>query len=149
MGTDHLGRATLRGPKSVAAGSYATFVLVYTAGSAGIDDRGTLRIAFRDMCDAGELQWTDSTAAHYVSVRTDARARVVLQDRTHIRPWREGLTVKVLDGFVGPGEKIVITFGDRAHASPGWRVQTFCEETFEFRVLVNPYSTKVLSLIHI
>ena len=143
MGTDHLGRATLRGPKSVVAGSYATFVLVYTAGSAGIDDRGTLRIAFRDMCDAGELQWTDSTAAHYVSVRTDACARVVLQDRTHIRPWREGLTVKVLDGFVGPGEKIVITFGDRSHDSPGWRVQTFCEETFEFRVLVNPYSTKV------
>ena len=143
MPENELGSAKLTGKKSVVAGSVATFRLTYIAGSAGIDDRGSVRIALRDMCDAGDLQWSDPRAPDYVSVGTTADARVVLQDRTHIRPWRKGLTVKVLDGFLRPGERIIITFGDRTHGSPGWRMQTFCEDTFEFRVLVNRYGTKV------
>ena len=143
MAKTDLGRVKLTGKRSVAAGSWATFTLTYTAGVVGVDDRGSLRLAFRDMCDAGDLQWTDPAAANYVSVRTTADARVELQDRTHIRPWRKGLTVKVLDGFLRAGDRIAITCGDRTHGSPGWRMQTFCEATFEFRVLVNRYGTKV------
>ena len=138
-----LGTVKLTGRTSVVVGSDATFKLTYTAGAAGIDDRGTVRVAFRDMTDGGELQWTDPKAPNYVTAVTTADARVVLNDRTDIRPWREGITVKVLDGFLREGEKIIITFGDRSKGSPGWSMQTFCEETFEFRVLVNRYSTKV------
>ena len=143
MPHSELGSVKLTGKKSVVAGSHATYRLTYTAGHAGIDDRGSVRVAFRDMCDAGDLQWSDPKAPDYVSVRTTADARVVLQDRTDVRPWRKGLTVKVLDGFLRAGDEIIITFGDRTHGSTGWRMQTFCEDTFEFRVLVNRYGTKV------
>ena len=34
-----------------------------------------------------------------------------------------------------------MTFGDRSGGSPGWRMQTFCEESFEFKTLVDPIAT--------
>ncbi len=123
------------------AGSYATFTLTYTAGPFGIDDRGSIKIAFRDMSDAGNLQWTEPAGPGYVSFRTTGRARLEPSADADVRPWRQGLRLKVVDGFLRPGEEIVVVFGDRSGGSPGWRVQTFCEDSFEFRVLVDRFGT--------
>ena len=43
--------------------------------------------------------------------------------------------------FYVRGDRIIVRFGDRRHGSPGIRVQTFCEYTFEFRVLVDAIAT--------
>jgi hypothetical protein len=32
-------------------------------------------------------------------------------------------------------------FGDTSKGSPGWRMQTFCEDTFEFKTLADPFAT--------
>ena len=39
------------------------------------------------------------------------------------------------------GGKITVVFGDRAGGSPGWRMQTFAEESFEFKAFPDPYAT--------
>ena len=44
-------------------------------------------------------------------------------------------------GFLREGDQIIVRFGDRRQGSPGIRIQTFCEYTFEFRVLVDAIAT--------
>ena len=44
-------------------------------------------------------------------------------------------------GFLREGDAILVHFGDPVGGSPGMRVQTFCEESFEFRVLVDAIAT--------
>jgi len=44
-------------------------------------------------------------------------------------------------GFLREGDTITVRFGDRRQDSPGMRVQTFVEPTFEFRVLVDAFAT--------
>ncbi len=39
------------------------------------------------------------------------------------------------------GPSAIVRFGDRRQGSPGMRLQTFCEFTFEFRVLVDAIAT--------
>jgi len=58
-----------------------------------------------------------------------------------VRPWDRTLYIKVVRGFLREGDTITITFGDPAEGSPGMRLQTFCEDSFEFRVLVDPIAT--------
>jgi hypothetical protein len=43
----------------------------------------------------------------------------------------------VVDGYLKPGDRIVIRLGDRRHGGPGTRAQTFAEEAFRFRVFVD------------
>ncbi|MCK4297924.1 MAG: DUF3604 domain-containing protein [Planctomycetes bacterium] len=138
-----LGSASVSPKKPVAAGSFTILALTYVAGSYGIDDQGSIKIAFRDMCDCGRFQWTDPKAPNYVSFSTTGDATLNPSIDPHIRPWRQGLRLKVTEGFLRPGDKIVVVCGDRSQGSPGWRVQTFCEETFEFRVLVDRFGTLV------
>jgi hypothetical protein len=47
----------------------------------------------------------------------------------------------VVKGYLKEGDRIVVRFGVTDHGSPGMRLQTFCEDTFEFRVLVDPIAT--------
>jgi Protein of unknown function (DUF3604) len=44
-------------------------------------------------------------------------------------------------GFLREGDTVTVRFGDRRQGSPGMRVQTFVEPTFEFRVLVDAFAT--------
>ncbi|MEZ5905248.1 MAG: hypothetical protein R3C69_09160 [Geminicoccaceae bacterium] len=59
----------------------------------------------------------------------------------NIRPWDRTLWIKVVKGFLEEGDTITIRFGDTSGGSPGLRLQTFCEESFEFRVLADPIAT--------
>ena len=39
------------------------------------------------------------------------------------------------------GETIKVVFGDRSEGSPGMRIQTFCEDSYEFHSLIDPIAT--------
>ncbi len=128
---------------AVVAGSYGTWTLTYTAGEWGIDDGGTILILWRFATDWGTPQTQDRAAADYLTVATDgtARVRAHFDSKAHIRPWRKGVVLDVFDDGLLPGEQVVVTYGDTSGGSRGSRAQTFCEDTFEFRVLVNPIAT--------
>ena len=138
-----LGAATISPTGSFEAGSYATFTLVYTAGFYGIDDSGSMRICFRFASDQSNPQFTDKTAANFTTVEASNGAilEVRFDPKGNVRPWDRTLYIKVVRGFLSEGDQIVVKFGVTDHGSPGMRMQTFCERTFEFRVLVDPIAT--------
>ena len=142
MGAMDPGSATLSPKRSMAAGSRATLVYTYVAGHP-IDDSGYVKIAFRHVGDFGTPQFDDPGAPDYCSIRTTGDCRIVPRwdPKGHLRPWSRALYLQIRFGYLDRGDRIVVTFGDRSGGSPGWRLQTFCEHTFEFKTLVDPIAT--------
>lgn len=138
-----MGHAKLTPSGSFEAGTYQTFTLVYTAGDYGVDDSGSLRICFRFASDQTPPQFKDPEAPGYTTVVASNGA--ILDYRFdvkgNVRPWDKTLYIKVVQGYLKEGDTITVVFGDTSQGSPGARVQTFCEESFEFQVLVDPIAT--------
>lgn len=137
-----LGHASIDPHRPAVAGSYTTVTLTYTAGHP-IDDSGYLKVAFRSVSDVGTPQFDDPTAANYITITTtgDCHVEPRWDPKGHMRPWSRALFLQVRSGFLNRGESITIVFGDTSHGSPGWQMQTFCEERFEFKFLVDPIAT--------
>ncbi len=121
--------------------SYASFTLMYTAGLYGIDDTGAIRISFRIVGDWGKFQTNDPKAPNYISATTDAGVKLVLDVGRSPRPRNKCVTINVVGGFLGEGQKVKIIFGDTSHGSLGFKLQTFAEKAFEFKVSVDPCAT--------
>jgi hypothetical protein len=138
-----MGSASVEPRGSFEAGSYQQFELTYTAGYFGIDDTGSLKIVHRFASDMGRPQFDDPAAANYVTVEASNGAvlHVEYDMKRNIRPWDKTLYIKVVRGFLREGDQIIVRFGDRRQGSPGMRIQTFCEATFEFKVLVDAIAT--------
>ncbi|MEE3283528.1 MAG: DUF3604 domain-containing protein [Planctomycetota bacterium] len=136
-------RCSLRG--KVPAGSWQTCRLTYTAGQAGIDDTGSLKVVMRYATDCGTPQFEDPSAANYTTAVASNGAHLALRwdVKDNVRPWGKTLHLKVLQGYLRQGETITLTLGDTSGGGPGWRVQTFAERTLELRVLVDRYATYV------
>ncbi len=138
-----LGQAELTPTGAFEAGSFHSFVLTYTAGRYGIDDSGSIRVCFRFASDQSRPQFEDPRAVGYTTISASNGA--VLQyhydPKGNVRPWDRTLYIKVARGFLRAGDSIRICFGDRSGGSPGMRLQTFCEDSFEFHVLVDPIAT--------
>ena len=134
-----LGKAEIAPERPVVAGSYVTETITYTVGHP-IDDTGFIKIVFRYSGDYGEPQFDDPKAPNYVKITTtgDCRLETRWDPKGNRRPWGKTLSMKVMGGYLDRGDKVTIVFGDRSQGSPGWRVQTFCEDTFEFKFLIDP-----------
>lgn len=140
---ERAGQARVEPAGAFEAGSFECFTLTYTAGFFGIDDTGSLKIVHRFASDMGKPQFSDPQAPNYVTAEASNGAVLALDydGKRNVRPWDKTLSVRVVKGFLREGDRIVVRFGDRRQGSPGMRVQTFCEPTFEFKVLVDPWAT--------
>jgi len=140
---DKMGQATVSPDGTFEAGSFQEFTVTYTAGYFGIDDTGSIKIVHRFASDMGRPQFDDPSAANYVTAEASNGAVLHLEydQKRNIRPWDKTLYIKVVRGFLREGDQIIVRFGDRRHGGPGMRLQTFCEQTFEFRVLVDAIAT--------
>ena len=138
-----MGSATVSPVGQFEAGSFQSFTLTYTAGYFGIDDTGSLKIVHRFASDMGRPQFDNPEGANYTTVEASNGAvlHVEYDMKRNIRPWDKTLYIKVVRGFLREGDQIIVRFGDRRQGSPGIRIQTFCEYTFEFRVLVDAIAT--------
>ncbi|NQV98427.1 MAG: DUF3604 domain-containing protein [Rhodospirillales bacterium] len=136
---EKMGTAVVAPDGAFEAGSFQEFTVTYTAGFFGIDDTGSLKIVHRFASDMGRPQFTEPTAANYTTVEASNGAvlHVEYDMKRNIRPWDKTLYIKVVRGFLKEGDQIIVRFGDRRQGGPGIRLQTFCEDTFEFRVLVD------------
>jgi hypothetical protein len=140
---EKMGSATVTPQGRFEAGSWQEFTVTYRAGYFGIDDTGSIKIVHRFASDMGRPQSDDPAGPNYTTVEASNGA-VLLVDydaKQNIRPWDKTLYIKVIRGFLREDDELIIRFGDRRHGSPGIRLQTFCEETFEFRVLVDAIAT--------
>jgi len=142
LNSEWLGRADINLKKAV-AGSLESWTITYTVGKYGIDDKGNILIVQRDISDMQIPQFTSPSESGYVTVKTtgNARLKAKFYSRFFIRPWRGGIFIRVYDGALREGDKVIVTFGDRSEGSPGFRVQTFREKRHVFRVLVDPFGT--------
>lgn len=138
-----LGHAEVSPDGPVEAGSWQSFVLTYTAGHYGIDDSGALRVCFRFAADHSKPQLSDPKGAGYTTVvaSNNAVLECRFDQKGNVRPYDQTLSIKVVNGYLKPGDTLTVTFGDRSAGAPGMRVQTFIEERFAFHVLVDPVAT--------
>lgn len=138
-----MGSATLEPPGPVEAGSYQSFTLVYTAGTFGVDDTGSIKIGFRFATDFGPVQFDEPQAQGYTTVEASNGAALDCrwEFKRNIRPWSRSLYIGINKHFLAPGDTITIRFGDQRFGSPGIRMQTYCENEFEFRVLTDVIAT--------
>lgn len=137
-----LGQAVIHPRQPIVAGSFATIEFTYTAGHP-IDDSGYVKIAFRIVSDFGSPQFDDPTAPNYCTVSTTGNCHIEPRwdSKGHTRPWSRALFLKIRRGFLDRGEQIHIRFGETSGGSPGWQMQTFCENHFQFKTLVDPIAT--------
>jgi hypothetical protein len=138
-----MGHASIEPGGAFAAGSFQSFVLTYTAGYFGIDDTGTIKVVHRFASDMGRPQFDEPSAPNFTSVEASNGAVLAVRydGKQNIRPWDKTLFIRVVRGFLREGDQIIIRFGDPRQGSPGMRMQTFCESTFEFKVLVDAFAT--------
>ena len=138
-----MGSATVSPTGEFETGSYHEFVVTYTAGKFGIDDTGAIKLVHRFASDMGKPQLTDPKAANYVTAEASNGAilHIEFDGKRNIRPWDKTIYIKVVRGFLREGDQINIRLGDRRSGGPGIRMQTFCEDTFEFRLLIDAIAT--------
>ena len=138
-----MGHAGVEPTGEFPAGSFQSFELTYTAGYFGIDDTGTIKVVHRFASDMGRPQFDNPSAPNFISVEASNGAILAVRydGKQNIRPWDKTLFIRVVRGFLREGDQIVIRFGDPRQGSPGMRMQTFCESTFEFKVLVDAFAT--------
>ena len=136
-----LGSARLEIEEPAVAGEPVTFRIVYTAGSAAVDDRGAVRVSWRAQAGLGEPQLEDPAAPGYLAVRTVSEGTVRpvarFNERGHRRPFVPAVTVHTDDGGLWPGDRVELTFGETSGGSPGIRAPVTVVQAFEFQVSVD------------
>jgi hypothetical protein len=138
---EQMGSATLSPAGPFVAGSFAELTLVYTAGFFGIDDSGMMKVSWRTTSDMGKPQFDRPDAPNYTSVEASNGAVLDCRfDRVNIRPWTNTLVIRVDRGFLKAGDTITVRFGDRRRGSPGIRLQTNAEGSFEFKIYVDAFA---------
>jgi hypothetical protein len=75
----------------------------------------------------------------YLKVRFDQKG--------HERPFQKAIIVDIVDGYLKPGDHILIRLGDRRAGGPGTRIQTFVEDGFRFRGYIDPVGTSRFAAI--
>ncbi len=136
------------------AGSWQEIVLDYEVGASGIADGAWLKATFKFYSDWALFQTTNPGGANYVSAEYHAgpcapgqspatvqSLKVRFDQKGHERPFQKAVIVDTVDGYVKPGDHIIIRMGDRRYGGPGTRIQTFTEEGFRFRCYVDPLGT--------
>ena len=98
---EHMGAIKLVSAGPFIAGSFAELILVYTAGTFGIDDTGMVKISWRTTSDMSKPQFDKSQAANFTTVEASNGAKLeVWFDKLNIRPYANTLLIRVGRGFL-------------------------------------------------
>jgi len=138
-----MGHVTMTPQGRFEVGSFQSFTLTYTAGRFGIDDLGGLQVVFMVNTDMSPLQFEDPLAPGYTTLESSNGAPLVhkWELRRNFRPFAKALYVQT-KRFLDPGDTITVRIGDQRQGSPGVRMQTFCEDAFLFKVIVDAFGTQ-------
>lgn len=137
------------------AGEWTELTLVYEVGASGLADGAGIKLAMKFYSDWALFQTSAPQAANYVSAEYEAgplvpgqspatvqALKVRFDQKGHERPYQKAIVIDVIDGYLNPGDRIVIRLGDRRRGGPGTRVQSFVEQGFRFRVFIDPLGSQ-------
>lgn len=79
------------------------------------------------------LPGQEPATVQYLGVRFDQKG--------HERPFQKAVIIDIHDGYLNPGDQIIIRLGDRRFGAKGTRVQTFVESGFKWRFCIDPVGT--------
>src|SRR4029078_892856 len=139
---EHMGAIALSPAGPFVAGAHAELTLTYTAGTFGIDDTGMVKVSWRTTSDMGKPQFDRPAAPNYTTVEASNGARLdIWFDRLNIRPLANTILVRLARGYLRAGDTLTLRLGDRRQGSPGFRLQTNCEERFPLKTSVDAFAT--------
>lgn len=139
---DWQGRVRIEPEVPAIAGQYGSWTVRYRVGASGIDEGGSLRLAWRSVSDWPTPQFTQPSMPNFASVRTSGNARLVPSTgRGGERPWSRIMTITIMEEALAPDEEVVIVLGDLSGGSPGLRAQTYPESPSRVKVDVDPFGT--------
>jgi len=141
--------------RRLVAGEWTELQLVYEVGASGLADGAGIKLAMKFYSDWALFQTSDPQAANYVSAEYEAgplvpgqspatiqSLKVRFDQKGHERPYQKAIVIDVIDGYLNPGDRIIIRLGDRRRGGPGTRVQSFVEQGFRFRVFIDPLGSQ-------
>jgi Protein of unknown function (DUF3604) len=139
---ERMGTIALAPAGPFVAGAHVELVLVYTAGTFGIDDTGMVKISWRTTSDMSKPQFDKPQAANFTTVEASNGAKLeVWFDRLNVRPYANTLLIRVGRGYLRAGDTLTIRLGDRRQGSPGYRLQTNVEAKVELKTSVDAFAT--------
>ena len=141
LNSDYLGSVQLLSASSIPAGTPSTVQMVYRVGKYGIDDRGSIRVVWRNVSDFQIPQFDHPEQDAYATVTSNGSAELTAAFTPYERPFLNGIRISVNNGFLKEGDEVYITFGVTEYGGKGCQMQSFCEREHEFRVLVDPCGT--------
>lgn len=144
-----IGSASISPAAPVSAGTIGTWTITIRIGRYGVDNSGALKVVIRSVTDWGQPQLKDPAADDYVTIAhtSSARIRASYEPFGGVRPWSRSLWLQVYDGSLAEGDEITITLGDTSAGSRGARAQSYPEEAFEFRVLIDSFGTGIFEAL--
>jgi hypothetical protein len=142
------------------AGEWTEAVLTYEVGGSGLADGAWIKGTFKFYSDWALFQTSDPKSDNYVSAEyipnklhpgqtaaTVDYLSVRFDQKGHERPFQKAIIIDVVDGYINPGDKIVVRLGDRRFGARGTRAQTFVEENFLMRWYIDPVGTSRFAAI--
>ncbi|KAF2162627.1 hypothetical protein M409DRAFT_26869 [Zasmidium cellare ATCC 36951] len=139
---------------SLVAGEWTELLITYTVGGSGLADGGWIKGTFVFYSDWALFQTSSRTKDNYISAeyipnallpgQTPATVQslsIRFDQKGHERPFQKAIIIDIVDGYLNPGDKILIRLGDRRWGGRGTRVQTFVEEGWRMRWYVDPVGT--------
>ncbi|UPX12156.1 uncharacterized protein EKO05_0002723 [Ascochyta rabiei] len=145
---------------SLTAGQWTEVVIIYTVGGSGLADGAWMKGTFKFYSDWALFQTSDPKQDNHVSAeyipgplktgQTPATVQslaVRFDQKGHERPFQKAVIIDIVDGYLNPGDKIVIRLGDRRWGAKGTRVQTFVEDNFLMRWYIDPVGTSRFAAI--
>ncbi|KAF2121016.1 hypothetical protein BDV96DRAFT_683396 [Lophiotrema nucula] len=136
------------------AGQYTELIITYTVGASGLADGAWLKGTFKFYSDWALFQTSDPRQENYVSAEyvtgplvegqtaaTVQSLAVRFDQKGHERPFQKAVIIDIVDGYLNPGDKIIVRLGDRRWGAKGTRVQTFVEDTWKMRWYIDPVGT--------
>ena len=141
LNKEYMGTVELAPEKQVIAGEFSTWTITFTAGEYGIDDGGTLVIAWKSVSDWDTPQFDEGREPGFTTVTTTGDCLVKARYNKFVRSFGNSILIDVYRGFIKKGDKIIVTLGDTSQGSLGMRAQSFCEHEHEFRVFLDPCGT--------
>ena len=144
-----IGTAKLKGPKTAEVHSHQRWTVVYTAGKKGVRPGGGVRVALRHMNHLwSPVQNEAPKSVGYLSARASNDIPVTVSvecDNWSKRfmgpyfPWQNIVEVIVGEPGLKSGQTVEIVYGDKSGGSDGFKVQPFDEQSYVFKLYVDPF----------